>query len=51
MDNDLYSEIGYIVVLGMKYIFIPIGVGVSIAVIAHKLLQPQPEGQKKRRSK
>ena len=51
MDNDLYSNIGYIVVLGMKYIFIPIGVGVSITVIAHKLLRPHPDRQKKRRSK
>ena len=51
MDIDLYSEIGYIVILGMKYIFIPIGVGVSIVIIAHKLLRPQPEGQKKRRNK
>ena len=46
MDIDLYSEIGYIVVLGMKYIFIPIVVGVSIRLVTRKLLPPR---QRKKR--
>ncbi len=50
MDNDLYTNIGYFVVLCMKYIFIPIVVGVAIRVISGKLLQPQPEKQRKKRS-
>ena len=51
MDKDLYTNIGYFVVLCMKYIFIPIVVGVAIRVISGKLLQPQPEKQRKKRSK
>jgi len=34
----------------MKYIFIPIGVGVAIKLVVRKLLQPQPRGQRKKRS-
>ncbi len=50
MDKDLYTNIGYFVVLCMKYIFIPVVVGVAIRVISGKLLQPQPENQRKKRS-
>jgi hypothetical protein len=50
MGIDLYTGIGYIVVLCMKYVFIPIFVGVAICVIARKLLRPRPYRQKKRRS-
>lgn len=49
VNNDLYTKIGYFVALCMKYIFIPIGVGVAIRLITRKLLQPQPERQKKKR--
>jgi hypothetical protein len=51
MGDDFYTVFGYVAFWVMKYIFIPIGVGVAITVVAHKLLQPQPEGQKKRRLK
>jgi hypothetical protein len=44
------ASIGDFVVLCMKYIFIPIVVGVAIKVISRKLLQPQPEKQRKKRS-
>ena len=48
MDKDLYTNIGYFIVLCMKYIFIPVVVGVAIRVISGKLLQPQPEKQRKK---
>ena len=51
MGDDFYTVFGYAFVWCIRYIFIPIGVGVAITVVAHKLLQPQPEGQKKRRLK
>ena len=50
MNDKLYITIGYAVVWCMKYIFMPIGVAVSAIVIAHKLLRPQPERQRKKRS-
>ena len=46
MDHDFYSKIGYIVVLGVKYIFIPVVVGVSIRLVTRKLLPPR---QRKKR--
>ncbi|HOJ11543.1 MAG TPA: hypothetical protein PK733_13260 [Clostridiales bacterium] len=51
MNNDLYTNIGYIVVWCVKYIIIPIGVSVSAKIIADKLLRPQPEKQRKKRLK
>lgn len=51
MGDDFYTAFGCFAFWVTKYISIPIGVGVAIAVIAHKLLQPQPDRQKKRRSK
>ena len=50
MNNDLYTNIGYTVVWCVKYIFIPIGVSVSARIISDKLLRPQPEKQRKKRS-
>ena len=50
VNKDLYTNIGYFIVLCMKYIFIPIVVGVAVRVISGKLLQPQPEKQRKKRS-
>ena len=51
MNNDLYTNIGYTSVWCVKYIIIPIGVSVSARIIADKLLQPQPEKQRKKRFK
>lgn len=51
MGDNFYTAFGYFAFWVTKYIFIPIGVGVAITVIAHSLLQPQPDRQKKRRSK
>jgi uncharacterized membrane-anchored protein YhcB (DUF1043 family) len=51
MNDDFYTTLGYFVFWVMKYISIPIIVGVSITVIAHKLLKPLPKKQKKRRFK
>lgn len=50
MSNDFYATIGYAVVWCLKYIFIPIGVGVTVKVIAGNLLKPQPDRQRKKRS-
>ena len=50
MDKDLYTNIGYFVVLCMKYIFIPLGVSISARLIVDKMLRPQPEKQRKKRS-
>ena len=49
MCNDFYTAFGYIAFWVMKYIAIPIGVGVMIKLITHKILQPQPERQRKKR--
>jgi hypothetical protein len=49
-NNELYTTIGYAVVWCMKYIFIPIGVALSARIVADKLLPPQPERQRKKRS-
>lgn len=50
MNNDFYAYIGFIVVWCVKYIFIPIGVGIFVKVITKKLLRPQPDRQRKKRS-
>ncbi len=50
MNNELYLNIGYAVVMGVKYIFLPLGVAVTARIIADKLLQPQPGRQRKKRS-
>jgi len=50
MDKELYINIGYTVVWCVKYIFIPIGVAVIARIIAERLLRPQPDRQKKKRS-
>ncbi|HHW49804.1 MAG TPA: hypothetical protein GXX14_14465 [Clostridiaceae bacterium] len=49
MCNDFYTALGYIAFWVMKYVAIPIGVGVIIKLITHKLLQPHPERQRKKR--
>ncbi|HHW00602.1 MAG TPA: hypothetical protein GXX36_13770 [Clostridiaceae bacterium] len=50
MDTDFYASIGYAVVWCVKYLFIPIGVAVSARIITDRLLRPQPERQRKKRS-
>ncbi len=50
VDNEFLTNIGYAVVWCMKYMFIPFGVAVSAIIFAEKLLQPQPDRQKKKRS-
>jgi hypothetical protein len=50
MSNELYTEIGYIFVWCMKYIFIPLGVAVTARILADKLHLPLPERQRKKRS-
>jgi hypothetical protein len=47
MGDDFYTVFGYLAFWVMKYIFIPIGVGVAITVIAHKLLTHNLKGRKK----
>jgi hypothetical protein len=50
MDKEFYTNIGFTVVWCMKYIFIPIGVALTARILADKLLLPQPDRQKKKRS-
>ena len=50
MSNELYINIGYTVVWCIKYIFIPLGVAVSAGILVDKLLRPQPDRQRKKRS-
>jgi hypothetical protein len=49
MNNMLYTNIGFIVVWCIKYVFIPLGVAVFARVIVDKLLKPHPERQRKKR--
>jgi len=50
MGNELYTNIGFIVVWCIKYIFIPLGVAISARILVDKLLQPRPDRQRKKRS-
>ncbi|MCX8130286.1 MAG: hypothetical protein N3I35_09330 [Clostridia bacterium] len=50
MDRELYADLGFAVIWCIKYIFIPFGVAVSSRYIAEKLLRPQSERQRKKRS-
>jgi hypothetical protein len=50
MSNDLYTNIGYIFVWCVKYIFIPLGVAITARCVTDKLLRPQPDKQRKKRS-
>jgi hypothetical protein len=50
MNNDFYTYIGLSVVWIVKYILIPIGVAVLAGIITNRVLKPQPERQKKKRS-
>lgn len=50
MGNELYSNIGFIVVWCIKYIFIPLGVAVFARIIVDKLLKLQTVRQRKKRS-
>ena len=50
MSGEFYINIGYTVAWCVKYIFIPFGVAVSAKLFAEKILQPQPDRQKKKRS-
>ena len=50
MNNDFYTYIGLSVVWIEKYIFIPVGVAVLAGIITNRVLKPQPERQKKKRS-
>ena len=47
VNIDFYTSIGLAVAWCMKYILIPIGVGVSARILAEKILRSQPERQKK----
>lgn len=50
MNIDIYARIGYTVEWCIKYIFIPIAVAVLARIIADRILGPQPERQRKKRS-
>jgi len=50
MRDDFYTAFGYVTFWLIKYIAVPIGVGVAVKLITSKLLQPQPERQRKKRS-
>jgi hypothetical protein len=50
MNKEVYTNIGYALVWCVKYIFIPLGVAVLARIIAEKLIPPQPERQRKKRS-
>jgi hypothetical protein len=50
MSNALYTNISFTVVWCIKYIFIPLGVAVSARIFVDKLLRPQPDRQRKKRS-
>ncbi|HHW31936.1 MAG TPA: hypothetical protein GXX20_09740 [Clostridiaceae bacterium] len=50
MKDVFYTYIGIAFVWCVKYIFIPLGVAVSAKIITDRLLQPQPEKQRKKRS-
>ena len=50
LNNDLYTNIGYAIVWCLKFIFIPFGVAISARIAGERLLQPQPKGQRKKRS-
>ena len=50
MNKEIYTNIGYTLVWCVKYIFIPLGVAVLARLIADKLLPPQPDRQRKKRS-
>jgi hypothetical protein len=50
MSNGLYASIGFIVVWCVKYIFIPLGIAISARIFVDKLLLPQPDRQRKKRS-
>lgn len=43
MNKDFYANIGYLLILCTKYIFIPIGVAILGRLFSEKLLQPQPK--------
>jgi hypothetical protein len=50
MGNNIYLYIGYFVVLALKYMVVPVTVAVFARLIADRLLGPQPERQRKKRS-
>ena len=50
MSNELYINIGFFVVWCIKYIFMPLGVAVFARIIVDKLLKPQLDRQRKKRS-
>lgn len=50
MEKDFVAGIGNAIVWCMRYIFIPFGIAVSARIVAEKLLQSQPERQRKKRS-
>lgn len=49
MDNEAYTNVGYAYVWIIKCVFIPLGVAITARIIADKLLQPQPQRQRKKR--
>jgi hypothetical protein len=50
LNNEFYAGFGYAVAWCIKFIFIPFLVAVSSKVFVDKLLGPQPERQRKKRS-
>ena len=50
MSDDFYTKIGFGFVWCIRYIFIPMGVAIAARIIAGKLIRPQPERQRKKRS-
>lgn len=50
MSDEFYTNIGLVVVWCVKCIFIPLGVAITARIIVDKLLLPQPDRQRKKRS-
>jgi hypothetical protein len=50
MNIDIYTKIGFVLVWSIKIIFIPLGIAISARIIAEKILRPQPDRQRKKRS-
>lgn len=51
LNQNFYATIGYAFVWCMKYIAVPIVVGVAVKAITETLFQPGPDRQRKKRFK
>lgn len=49
MGNDFYTNVGFIVVVCLKYIFIPFGVAFSARLLSERALRLQPKKARKKR--